>query len=436
MGTSADRKIMVLRKITGLAALAFVLPLVACSAATEDVASTVPMPEPSTSAQVYENPSEASDSIAKCKIKEQNPQRQSFTNVWTGFPRVSPGTESSGTVTWALIPIEFPDLPGESDFRPRVDGQMELLSEWFDSASGGKFKVEWRVLDSWATLPDKSKNYKIEQSANVDMAKNGEKLFRDAMNAADPLFDFSDIQTVNFILPSGQTIITESSQGFPWDSVVRQYESDEGKIDSYSIAGKFFDEPGRTYWSYWAHEFGHAMGLPHIGASRGVTPPFNPWDLMGGQDGPSRELSGWLRFLAGWLDDENVYCKESENIESLEMTLVPLSGNDSRFRLAVIPVSKTKAILIESRRETKFSCPTDPARNGALVYVYDATFGHNENFFVEVSPPGREVQYSSCQYAPGTPDLLLRAGDKVDVEGVAVEVIEHGEFDKIQISRN
>jgi M6 family metalloprotease-like protein len=379
-----------------------------------------------------------SDSIEGCKIQEASQNSANFGDknyTRAGFP-VSPPTANSGVVKWALIPVDFPDLPGEKNFRPRVDDQMSLLSEWFSSVSGDRFKVEWVVSDGWVTLPGESEEYSIDLSVNLNDAENGPKLFRDAMNAADPDFDFTGIQTVNFILPSGQTIIGEGSQGFPWDDAVKQYVSEEGPVASYSIAGQFFDDPKRTYWSYWAHEFGHSMGLPHIGLSRGVTPPFNPWDLLGGQDGPSRELSGWLRFLAGWLSDDQVFCLDASKVDNLEMTLVPLSNTEEGPKFAVLPISATKALMIESRRETKFSCKAPTPRDGVLVYVYDATLGHNDDFLIASSPSGRQEQnFNDCAVAPN-PDFLLREGDTVVVEGLTVEVLEHGYFDRILVSKN
>lgn len=386
--------------------------------------------------EAYVGPSSPSEDIDQCKIKESSQNdvlygSNNFTK--TGFPPARP-TTSSGTVKWALIPIKFADSPEQGDFRPRVNSQMALLSDWFSSVSGGKFVVQWVVSRDWVTLPGKASDYLIERSVNVHDAANGPKLFRDAMAAADPVFDFTAIQTVNFILPKDQTVVRETSQGFPWDQVVKDVSTNEGKISSYSIAGTFMDDPRRAYWSYWAHEFGHAMGLPHIGASRGSLPPFNPWDLMGGQDGPARELTGWLRFLAGWLEDDQVYCRQLSTSEVHRLDLVPLNLQQEGVKLAAFPLSNSKILLVESRRETKFSCPTSPARNGVLVYVYDATLGHNQDFLIAAEPAGRTLQYSECLVAPN-PDFLLRANDKVTIGNVTVSVLRHGKFDSVEIQR-
>lgn len=408
------------------------------TATVPEMPSALPEPNPVSNDLTYAAPTVASDAVELCRMKEASNSRGM---TWAGFPDQGSLTAKSGVVKWALIPIDFPDLQGEKDFRDRVDDQMKLLSEWYATVSGGKFKVEWVVLDRWATLAGPTTDYTIDRSDNVDRAPNGEKLFTHAMDAADPLFDFSGIQTVNFLLPQGQKFLTETSQGFPWDQVVKNYKSDEGSIASYAIPGQFFDLPGKTYWSYWAHEFGHAIGLPHVGSSRGELPPFNPWDLMGGQDGPSRELSGWLRMLAGWLDDDQVFCKDASNLKSVEMTLVPLSEDQKGVKVAMLPVSKTKLVIVESRRETKFSCRTTPSRDGVLVYVYDATLGHGENFLIPSSPGNRSVQRDSCssmntRSTPPNPDFLLRKGDKVVVEGLTLEVLAHSNLDQIVITKN
>lgn len=391
-------------------------------------------PTPTTKTITYQPPTEPSDNVELCKMKENSSARGS---TGAGFPVWNSLTPNKGIVKWAIVPIDFPDLPGESNFRPRIDEQMKLLSDWFDVVSEGKFKVEWVVMNEWATLPEKSTEYRIENSNNVDRVSNGPKLYKDAIAASDPKFDFTNVTTVNFLLPKGQTFLKETSQGFPWDQVVKDTKTKEGSINSYSIAGMFMDEIGREYWSYWAHEFGHAIGLPHIGSSRGEVPPFNPFDLMGGQDGPTRELSGWLRFFGAWLPDERVFCKELINLKSTDITLVPLSNSDSGIKFTVIPVSKTKAVLVESRRFTKFSCGLKD-KNGVLVYTYDATLGHGENFLNPIAPAGRTAQGqggSACLVAPFA-DPLLYKGNKVTVEGVTIEVLDSANFDRIRVSKN
>lgn len=385
---------------------------------------------------VYQAPTRPSANVELCKIRENNRNRENAgeSKLPTGFPGLTIA-QKTGTVKWALIPIDFPDLVGEENFKSRVNDQMKMASDWFATVSEGKFKVEWVVADNWVRMPKASNEYKIERSENLDRAPNGLKIWNDAMLQSDKTFDFTGIQTVNFILPKGQDFITESSQGFPWDAAVKNLVTNEGRVSSFSIPGKIFDHPKRVYWSYWAHEFGHAMGIPHVGSSRDPN-PYLGLDLMSNQEGESRELSGWLRFVSGWLEDEKVYCKEISELESTEITLVPLSNSDKGLKMVVVPVSQTKAVVIESRRETKFSCPMPSKRNGVLVYTYDATLSHGQDFLKPIAPDLRLVESSpNCLVVP-YPNPILYKGQKISVEGVNIEIMDSMNYDKIRISRN
>lgn len=399
--------------------------------------------EPSiNTSSVYSNPSVPGDNVASCKLNEAS-QRRGFT--WAGFPNVNPQYINSiagpvaktGTVKWALIPVDFSDLPGEEDWRSRVDTQMKLLSEWVDSTSEGKFKVEWVVAKDWITLPGSVKDYNSTKVRGVNNSAGGINLFKTSMRTADPYFDFTNIQTVNFILPKKQNILSQGENGFPWDQHVKDLVTNEGRISSFTIIGEYQTRPDKSLWSYWFHEFGHGIGIAHVGGNGPEMPLFNPWEIMANQDGTSLELSGWLRFLSGWMSDERVYCKKLAS-GKVELDLVPLSNNISGIKLAIFPLSSTKALLIESRRVTKFSCTTPTARNGVLVYVLDLTLGNAQDFLAPVSLSNtREPERATCNGVLSFPsqDILLYQGEKVTFQGLTVEFVSHKTFDKVVVSK-
>jgi len=385
---------------------------------------------------VYDLPSNLSDDVQSCKIKESNSNRLKWSDsqLPTGFPGFTHATKT-GTVKWALIPLDFSDLPGEANFRSRVDNQMKMASDWFETVSEGKFKVEWVVADNWVRLPNPTNEYRIDRSDNLERVPNAVKLWNEAMATSDKSFDFTGIQTVNFILPKGQDFVQETLQGFPWQPEVKRVITNEGSVSSFSIPGKFFDKYNRNYWSYWVHEFGHAMALPHVGSSRDPN-PFLGLDIMGNQDGESKELSGWMRFVAGWLPDEKVYCKELNQLKTTTVTLNPLSEFGDGIKMIVIPTSQTKAVIIESRRENKFSCKMPSQRNGILVYTYDSTLSHGENFLKPIVPSGRVPENSiNCPVQPYENPILYK-GQTITIDGVKVEVVESLNYDKVKIDRD
>ncbi|NCV34072.1 MAG: hypothetical protein EBW66_00470, partial [Actinobacteria bacterium] len=61
----------------------------------------------------YQPPSISGDDVEKCRIKEVSNARGM---TGAGFPVWNSLTPKDGTVKWALIPIDFQDLPGESNF--------------------------------------------------------------------------------------------------------------------------------------------------------------------------------------------------------------------------------------------------------------------------------------------------------------------------------
>jgi M6 family metalloprotease-like protein len=398
------------------------------------LSKTVSGSRPAPRTMAYSSPSKLSSDVNLCKLSEKNSIRSGTENfLATGFPSVSKLARKTGTVKWALVPIDFSDIPGEANFKSRVNKQMKLLSEWFETVSEGKFKVEWVVANNWTTLPGKSSDYIIPFSDGPDRSPAIADFWTKAITETDKYFDYTDVQTVNFILPLRQTVVKETLQGFPWEQAVKNYVTNEGRISSFSIPGVFMNQLNRQYWSYWAHEFGHAMGIPHVGSSR-IANPFLSLDLMGSQDGYTRELSGWLRFVAGWLDDEKVYCQDLLSLTSTDVTLVPLSESSAGLKMIVIPLSESKALIVESRRETKFSCTMPTKKNGVLTYLYDATLGHGENFLSPITPPGRPLESSSNCAVSRYPDPLLRKGQKIKVGDITVEVLESRNYDRVRIS--
>jgi M6 family metalloprotease-like protein len=316
------------------------------------------------------------------------------------------------------VPIDFTDLKGESNWRTKVDEQMKLLTEYYETVSYGKLKIQWKVYENWITLPGVQSKYKVNLSGDYIST---ELLWKDAIETIDPKIDFTGVQVVNFILPKDQTAVIETAQGFPWTGDINKYNSTEGKISQFSTLGIFMQDPQRTYWSYWAHEYGHTLGMPHISGSR-ASAAFHQYEIMGSQDA-RRELSGWNRFIVTkWLEDKSVYCKDKTNVKSELVYLSKLNSIEEGTKLMVIPISSSKALIAESRVSTKFSgtYSITGRTDGVFVYIYDATLGHNKEY---LSLPSM------------TADPILIAGESITYEGVTIWVLETGNQDKILITR-
>ena len=74
-------------------------------------------------------------------------------------------------------------------------------------------------------------------------------------------------------------------------------------------------------------------------------------------------------------------------------------------------------------------------RNGVLVYTYDGTLMHGENFLKPITPEARPIESSSnCMVQP-YPNPFLYKGEKISVEGITIEVMDSLNYDKIRISK-
>lgn len=380
----------------------------------------------------YAPPSLPSENVELCKVKQSGND-----TARSGFPTPTPLYRGEGVVRWALIPLDFSDLPGEANFMIRAQEQMQFASEWAENTSEGKLKIEWKVQDKWIRMPGLSTDYAVPLSDNRGFGSaNQVSVFTRVMSEADKYFDFTGIQAVQFILPAGQKVIEYGVKGNIGFDAVRNYITGEGtRIDLFSIPSTFNEEPrsGRSFWSWWMYHYVVGLGVAKFGGSR-VASPLHTYLIQGSTEG-ARDLGGWTRFLIGWMPESRVYCRLASNLTNLDITLIPLTDNKSQgVKLAVIPLSETKTLVLESRRVTKFSCMTSRERNGVLAYIYDSTLGHEDAYFQAIAPPGRSIETYSCFASPES-DLLLHEGDRVTYEGITIEVKAHGDFDQIRLYR-
>ena len=404
---------------------------------TENYRFRAPNPRPILSPIKYEvnqyfAPMMPSAPIQNCKIQENSNQGSKRGDLSSGFPYMPRFQSYPTKYKMALIPIDFADLEGDKDFRSRVDSQMQTLSDWYKDVSGGRFTVEWVVSNEWIRLPGLSKDYYVEYSGKYP---DTEEFWRKVIPVVDSKFDLTGVQTINFLLPPKQQLIYESVQGFSYTSETKKYNSAKTKIYSFATAGTVFEAPDTALWEYWAHEFGHEIGLAHVGASRGEVEPIMQMELLGDHDGPYRELGGWLRFIIGWLSDSQVYCQETNGLTTNEISLVPLNEPKDGIKTVVIPTGVDSAIVIDSRRPNKYGCPVPNLPGGVLVYTYDAKLG-NQSYFIKAHYPEGRQPTIRCEVRTTYPDILLHTGDSVKVGAYTITVTSSGTFDQIRITKN
>ena len=409
-------------------------------------------------AETFFEPTVASQDLEACKLRDQSPDRLNYPlSLITGFPVSEQNFPATGEIIVSLVPIEFEDLPGDELGAERVKTDMQLVSDWYSMVSGGRVSIEWSVSDEWVTIPRNSVDFASDRSRSDD-----NRLAYEAFTASDPIIDFTGVQAVAFLLPQGQTFMAEGVQGFKHSQFGGSggFQSEEGQIFNYMIGGAYFDQPYKTLWSYWAHEMGHMFPLPDLYDVRGQWwigeeleipgGPFSSFDLMANQDGPSRTLSTWLRFVMGWLDDDQVLCLDAEGQLDGQVMIAPTDSDLEGPKSLMLPLDETRILVVESRRpDLRFDCEGTDAeadvkgvsgpdwrpRHGVIAYVADMTIGHGNGFQALIPPGGRGLNRLFTCSAPPQLDAILEPGDNIVFEGITVEVISSDDYDTVQILR-
>ena len=419
------------------------------TATTANMPMSSPTSSPSASSShmpnhggIYVNPSKTSQPIVECEILETGSQRIAFSKYQlksiSGFPMTHSRLPSKGSINFLAIPVDWADAPGDEKLLREVRNQLELHSEWWNVVSEGNLKIKSALYDKWIRLPGDSKSYAVPFSEAYP--ETGE-FWSKAIKVIDPVIDFTDIQVITFIFPTGQKIVPASVQElFPIGSI-RDYPPQEGKLVAFIGPGSMFYQWNTTPWSYWAHEIGHLIDFAHGGSPNG-SQDMGGYDLMFSQDGPSRTLSGWWRFLADWASTDQVFCEDNiSNFSELEVTIAPLDSSERGIKLVILKLSDSKVLLIESRRFTKFDNTNrtgnfqqiKPPRDwdGVLAYTYDGQKGHLEDFFAPVASNTALSEYNW----DGQTRFISKQGEEIYIEGLKIQVLGSGKYDAIRISK-
>jgi hypothetical protein len=114
--------------------------------------------------------------------------------------------------------------------------------------------------------------------------------------------------------------------------------------------------------------------------------------------------------------------------------LNPIDNRTPGIKSAMIKISPTKIIAVESRRPASFDCKAPTNRAGVLVYIVDATVGHGEGTQTLIPPAGRGLVRNDCG-TPGILDAILDVGNSVTSNEVTVKLIKSDNYDTVEISK-
>ena len=371
-----------------------------------------PMPtftDPREQALTYEVSSTAQMAdVEICKLKTNS---NSFTNE--GFPRRDYFIPSIGNHRGLVIFVDFPDLISTGDeMRVWRTQQIPTFKKFIESMSYGQLNYEFDLTSKIYRINKSVLAYNLDTPHGAPMKPDADAtaLVRDAVNAADPDFDFSKYSFINVVTPSTTKIGFEGVLGTSLTIDGKSF-----RMFTFGPIREYADDPAKYPWL--VHEAGHAFGLlhPYMNPNtQNVNYGLPAWDLMGNAITFAPEYMAWNRFLLGWLGPNRVNCLNALQPQKTTHFISPISTNTEDVKAVIVKLTNREAMVIENRRSSAFDL-IERSEEGIYAYVVDVDELDNRG---AVKP-----LYVRQTVRRGMLLGTLIPGEKVSYKGVEVEVL-------------
>ena len=358
-----------------------------------------PEPEPPREPPQWEQSVSVAD-FSRCKLADPRPasvrqlvrgQRQGdiIGMEAVGFPHSERELPGSGEANVIIAKVAFNDAP-TSDELPEsfLTEQTDIVTEWSEFFSQGKFRLTFQVVPGWVTVPvdhadntldpgvgdneyDQEEWHRQTQSRMEEVAKLVVEQLPDDLDyqAADAVFIywtpemFAFKQTVSdrdgvFSTPQG-------SMKLPFQAGGIAHTTDTGSLT--------FEIKKEYAWSYFIHDLSHWMGMNGHAPGNGWKTGVGQGAYPSGNGEYSGVLTAWEAFVFEWFDDDQVFCADLETLtEPQRVMLTPLETYGGERKMVAIRTVDHKVLVVESRRPIGWSKDWNPANAGLLVYEIDA----------------------------------------------------------------
>lgn len=350
--------------------------------------------------------------LSTCRIAEA--ETSSRPHMATGFPIPAERAVMDSQVIVQVVPSDFIDARSSSNPAKDIADATKAVSDFYSRMSNGKTKIIWRIPTKYFSLDSKTSDYKLG-----DFRGDISGYFRyakDAIAKSDESINFSGADVVAFVAPP--TITDQQIGGFIAEAATANgsgavVTNEKTIYNNYIVGG----DQVRDIFN-WIHEFGHMLGMTDNGGQSGGSAM--GFDIMLWYGVP--ELSIWNRFLLGISEPGNINCVT--NSEPTTHWLRPVESKSKETKGVVIPLTETKALVVESRRRLGYDTLIGQESQGALVYLIDTSKSGSEGSasFKAVGPARMSL------IAQWSLDSPLKKGESVTAEGWTVSVIESGSF--------
>lgn len=339
-----------------------------------------------------------------------------------GFPRYASRMRSTGTINSVVVMVDFPDAP--STMTPQeAFSKISGSTETFKEVSYDKLNYKFNPQFKWYRMSKPTTAY---APLNKSFLTHRDYI-NEALTLADADVDFSNADS--FIVLANPEAKGLGYSGPAFSPVIGSGLT----FDNHYLGNGATSAADLLGWgSIWLnHEITHTMGMVDLYSFKNdpsaiVSGGFRftgDFSYMGLSSFASTApgLLGWERWVLGWLDDDQVVCDSSNGLTQTITPIETVGGN----KIVVVPISQTKAVVIESRRP--IGLDSKLTKSGALVYLVDSSIQSG------LGPVKVFPQVAADPKYLNAPRAL---GESVTIEGVTVTVIAtDSNSDTIKITR-
>jgi len=352
---------------------------------------------------------------SSCQLVDAvTPNRSFDVDLSAGFPKVATRLPSYGHIRALIVPVDFTDIQGKDNTVSFFTPLANDVRDFYYQESYGRLSFDFSIVPNWVRLPFSSTKFGTGGSVG---AGDPSGYLKEVISLTDPEIDYSKFDAVYFLVPKEMPL---ANMGWG-PAITGPHLTTTGVIINGAIGGAdmYYNENNGVVgakWKWMAHETGHAFGFydednNHQSASLGN------WDIMAQSwSNQAIEFGAWDRYLQGWLTNEQVGCltKDSLSSSGVSVTLNPLERQNDAQKAVMIPLSSTKILVMESRRNEGLDV-LSAQQEGLIVYTVDMKIGQLGGGYI-IQPRTGFTDKSSYT------DAALHPGDSITVEGVKISV--------------